>query len=482
MEATISSALTTVISIIVTVVILGFLIFIHELGHFLAARSVGVRVQKFAIGFGPTILKKVRGHTEFALKLLPLGGYVQMLGDSDPSSSVPDEALRDHPESYLSKTALQKSWITVAGVLVNFVFGAIAFAMYLALIGNIVALPRIGDYKFIGGQEYPTLITVSNDFGVKTEDTGFVLSFNDRVPASKQDLVNILEANYDKAIKVELYQDNKVIFKDLVLNGTGVKSNLDLDFLAAEENTPGRLVFVNIRDNSPLAAAKEKITETALLSVKDKEVYDIKGLNEVLVENLGQEVFFKVINYNTGNIEEVRAVLPANKNADGTILNIEFAQDTRSFNGDAFLIRYPSAIAGGPIHAYNSVVYNASALGGLIGDAFKGKPDQLVDNVGSVVSIGSQVGQVISISKIIGPQAFIQYLNFLGLISVVLAFMNILPIPVLDGGNLLFIIIEAIRGKPLPQKFLQVVYPVFVWFLIGLSVVLVGLDIFKLFK
>src|SRR3954469_14638282 len=98
----------------------GFVIFIHELGHFLFAKWAGVRVDRFSIGFGPVILRRQIGETEYALSLLPLGGYVKMLGQEDLPSEVGGEARTD-PRSYLAKPAWWQALILLGGVLFNLI-------------------------------------------------------------------------------------------------------------------------------------------------------------------------------------------------------------------------------------------------------------------------------------------------------------------------------------------------------------------------
>src|SRR5258708_10643671 len=98
----------------------GFVIFIHELGHFLFAKWAGVKVERFSIGFGPVIFKKTIGETEYALSLLPLGGYVKMLGQEDLPTDIPEE-VKLNPRSYLAVGPLWQAAILLAGVLFNLV-------------------------------------------------------------------------------------------------------------------------------------------------------------------------------------------------------------------------------------------------------------------------------------------------------------------------------------------------------------------------
>src|SRR5690606_7660454 len=134
--------------------------------------------------------------------------------------------------------------------------------------------------------------------------------------------------------------------------------------------------------------------------------------------------------------------LPAERPEDGAVLGVSFGLNTLGYNPSALVIRYDNPVTGGPLHAVNSIGYNAYALHRLIGEAFQGRPQQLAENVGSVITVGSQINQILDFSSIVGPQMLIQLLNLIGVFSTILAFMNILPIPILDGGNVVFILIE----------------------------------------
>ncbi|MEZ4870877.1 MAG: RIP metalloprotease RseP [Bdellovibrionales bacterium] len=122
------------------IILLGVLIFVHELGHFAMARFFGVRVETFSIGFGHKIFKKTYGDTTYALSWLPLGGYVKMYGD-DPTKEVPEDQKK---YSFLHQPVWPRIWIVAAGPLVNFFFAIIVFAL-IAFTGEQRPGPEIGD-------------------------------------------------------------------------------------------------------------------------------------------------------------------------------------------------------------------------------------------------------------------------------------------------------------------------------------------------
>ena len=113
-------------SIFYTVITLGVLVFVHELGHFLAARRLGVRVLTFSLGFGPKILKTTRGDTEYCISIIPLGGYVKMAGEN------PEDSRTGSPDEFLSRTKWERFQILIAGAMMNLILAVVVMAIVLA--------------------------------------------------------------------------------------------------------------------------------------------------------------------------------------------------------------------------------------------------------------------------------------------------------------------------------------------------------------
>ena len=123
------------------IIVLGILVFVHELGHFLAAKAMGVRVLKFSLGFGPRLIGKKVGHTDYMISMLPLGGYVKMLGEN-PHDEIPE---KERSESFLTQNNFKKSVIVVAGPLFNFIFAVVAYwAVFMIGVSVPVDLPVVG--------------------------------------------------------------------------------------------------------------------------------------------------------------------------------------------------------------------------------------------------------------------------------------------------------------------------------------------------
>ena len=151
-----SFSLSSLPSIIYTALGLGFVIFVHELGHFAVAKWCGVRVERFSIGFGPVILSFMKGETEYALSIIPFGGYVKMLGqdDIDPNQMASEQVARD-PRSYTAKTVLQRMAIISAGVIMNLITGTMmfcaAFMMGLDSVPSTIGAVSPGSPAWVAG-------------------------------------------------------------------------------------------------------------------------------------------------------------------------------------------------------------------------------------------------------------------------------------------------------------------------------------------
>ncbi|MFW5702794.1 MAG: M50 family metallopeptidase [Candidatus Dojkabacteria bacterium] len=478
------------LQILVPILIIGFLIFVHELGHFLAAKSVGIRVDKFAIGFGPKLWAKKWGETEYSLRLLFVGGYVQMYGDEDPSggkaaSKELSDKLRKDPKSYLSKSLLQKIWVLFAGVLMNFLVGIVAFTIYLAAVSGIVGMQRIGDYPFFGASEQENLIFLREEFGVEREQAGFLLSINEEQIDSKTQLVEILRENENKEVEVELFDGTERKSEQVVLNGEGVKSNFDLDVFPEDEGELSRGVLVGFSEEEGVFSQQvenyQDFEQYYLLSVAGNQIYTSTHLNSTLEANLGGEVEIELLS-REGEKVTLELNLPAEEGVeeDEPILGVSLVYVPMGFREDQFVLVYDNPVSGGVAHSVNILGYQGYALITLIGEALAGEPEQLTENVGGVVAIGDQIGQVVGIASEVDSGVLVELLNVMATISIVLALMNILPIPVLDGGHILFAVIEKLRGKPLPEKVQNAIFVVFLVFFILLGVIVTVRDIFRI--
>lgn len=316
------------------IVVLGILIFVHEFGHFLAARRLGVGVTKFSFGFGPRLFGFKRGETEYMVSAIPLGGYVKLVGESE-GEEIPPE-LRER--SFSHKSLGVKIAVVAAGPLGNLLFAVLVF--WVVFLGGVpVLMPRIGDVV----ADSPAARA-----GLKGGDV--VLRVGGEAVATWEDLAaRIKQQGAGRELELTVRREGREIV-----------------FKVSPEIREGRSIF------------GEKIREPKIGIIAGQEIVRRK---------LGPVSAFLRAGKETGKLVELTVM---------TVVKLV----TRVL---------PSETLGGPI-----------LIAQLAGD---------------------QARQGVS------PFAY-----FLGLLSVNLGILNLLPIPILDGGHILFFSIEAIRRKPLSPQ------------------------------
>jgi regulator of sigma E protease len=350
-------------SIFAFVIVLGVLIFFHEFGHFLIARLFGVGVEKFSLGFGPRLIGKKIGITDYRLSAIPLGGYVKMVGE-EPDAEV---APQDIPLSFTHKHVFKRMLIVLAGPVFNILLAVIIFFGIFWFSGTFILKPSIGSVRAgspaaAGGLEKGDLITAIDGTQVVNWD----------------EMAEIINASNGQALRITVRRHEST-----------------LDFSIAPEKIAAKNIF------------GEDIQRYAIGITAAGETYS-QNLNlfQAVAESLIQ----------TYRVSELMVVIIAK------LIRGDISTDT----------------LGGPI-----------MIAQMAGDSAKA-------GVGSLIS-------------------------FIALISINLAIINLLPIPVLDGGHLLFFAIEAIKGRPVSIKVREIAQQVGLFILILLMILVFYNDITRIF-
>ncbi|MCS7199471.1 MAG: RIP metalloprotease RseP [Caldimicrobium sp.] len=351
------------IYIIATIVVIGILVFVHELGHFWAARRMGVRVEIFSIGFGPKILSFVRGDTEYRISSIPFGGYVKLYGEH------PDilPSIIEKEKAFAFKKTWQKALIVLAGPLANFLFAFLAFWLIFTLIGKTYTPPKIGEI----------------------------------LPSSPAEIAGLQVGDHI-----------------LEIDGKKIKSfeELLMDLRQRDTSAP---IFLKIKRGEEILdiwVTPQMVEGTNLFGKKTRiPMLGIKASPERLQERLNPLSAF---------------ILAGERVYDFTALT--FLAIFKLFTGEL-----PFSTLGGPI-----------TIGKFAGESAK-----------------------------MGLMAFF---TFMALLSINLAVINILPLPMLDGGHLVIFAIEALKGSPLPLKTQELLFKIGLILIIGLTVVVFYNDIIRL--
>ena len=416
-------------------VLLGVLVTIHEFGHFIVARMCNVYVQRFSIGMGPVFYKKYDKHgTEFALSAVPLGGYVSMITNKlielDPES-VKDLSEDQLKNTFDSKPKWQRASIMFAGPLANFLLSIFIFtAIFL---------------NTIDPQTVPVINKASQDISY-TSSSSF--EANDKIIS-----INNTTVKDAKDINLEL------------LSYAGFSG--DLNFLISRSTNPNPL---NI---------KVSVTDFLPSSESQKSPAKYMGLD---ISYMMQPIIGKVISggaADQGGLKSNDLVLKIGSS------NISFANDIRAVISDnpetnlEFKVNRGGEILYLPI-TIGSQVNNEEMVGVLgvafgtsrsIGQSFsKGVYETYNLSVKTLQFIGKMLTGNMGTENLSGPigiaqmagntaqAGFLPFMYLMALLSISLAVLNLLPIPVLDGGQLTLLGIEAIRGKPLPEKAENIIY------------------------
>ncbi len=332
-------------SIFWAVVLLGVLIFVHELGHFIFAKLMKVSVLKFSLGFGPRLLGKKIGETEYIVSAVPLGGYVKMLGE-EPGEELKEE---ERIKAYNYQSVWKRMGIVSAGPVFNLLLAYIIFVFFLT-IGLPVAIPNLNTIA-------PTIEDIiegspAMKAGLERNDT--IISIDGKSITIWPEMAEIFSKNPGKELNLSVKRNNKLINIKIIPEPTKIKDEQGKEIIVGRIGISKKYDFKKIESSS--------IFQTP-----------IKGLEAIY---------------------------------EWTALTLNILW---------------------------------KILSGEIATKQLGGPIAIMDAAGKAASVG-----------------ILAYINFIAIISINLAILNLLPIPVLDGGHLMFLSIESIRRKPLSEEIVSV--------------------------
>ena len=386
--------ITFILSAIKIIILLGFLIFIHELGHFTVAKLCKVKVNEFAIGFGPTIWKKQGKETKYALRLFPLGGFVSMEGEEERS---------EDSRSFSKASIPKRIAIVVAGATVNIIFAVVIYFIISATSGTYIS------------NEINSTINGYAAQSIDLKNGDKIVQIDNKKINNKADLDKILKKSKGEDLNIKIERENNTL--DFTIKPTEVKTKVTGIYL--DENC--KIAAVEKGSSSEKQGIKSndkliKINNKEINGDRNKalELIGEKGVNTMLVtvERKGKEI----------NIE----LTPDYVSSYYLGVNLKQAPDT-------FINRCIGARIQTKEFVF-SIVDNLKKL-------FTG-------NVG----IDQMMGPV-GISEVVAKtNGFQEFISMMDLISLSLGVTNLLPIPALDGGKILILIIEAIRRKPMKQE------------------------------
>ena len=426
---------------------LSILIVLHELGHFLAARAFGIKVEKFYLFFdawGVKLFKFNYKGCEYGIGWLPLGGYVKIAGMIDESMDTEQLKGEPQPWEFRSKPAWQRLIVMLGGIIVNVILGIFIFWMLTFRFGE----TYIDNERMVNGV-VPGVI--GKELGLEAGD-------------------RIMEINGKKVVRFSDVLGSEVLMGNANLtverNGRNENIHVPADFLnkvadySRNEFVTERVLAMSIAGVEPGSVAKSAglMAGDSIVRIGDVPIRFWDELRGAMVEYAGEEVALGLIRggQDTSLMVPIpeEGVLGFYVNRDMTIPHVTVKY--------GFLESLPIGAA----KAWGTVADNAKGIGKI----FKGD-----------VRADKALSGPIGIAQLFGDQIdWIRFWTLVGLLSMVLALMNLLPIPVLDGGHVVFLLIEMIQGKPLSDKFLETAQMIGFFILVALMIFVFGNDILKL--
>ncbi|HEX4857610.1 MAG TPA: RIP metalloprotease RseP [Usitatibacteraceae bacterium] len=451
--------MTVMATILAFLLAIGVLVTIHELGHYWAARWCDVKILRFSIGFGRPLLLVRRGadQTEWVVAALPLGGYVKMADERD-ESVAPADRLR----AFNNKSVWQRSFIVLAGPAANFLLAALFYWVLLIAglpgVKPILASPLPGSAAEVAGFREFERITAVGDRAVET--------WGDARMA-------LLEQAVDRGrVGIAVEDDaGRRFHRELDLSGV-TRDDLDRDFLGKVGLGPYRgratLVLDEVAPGGAAARAGLQVGDR-LVAVDGVPLERFDQLVAKVSISAGQVLQFELLRGGeTRFIDVTPQRVEEHGSATGRIgvrprVDRSGVEKTRTVVRAGPLEAIPKAWA----KVWDMSVFSLKMMGRMLTGDVSWK------NLSGPVTIADYAGQT-------ALMGWMPYVNFLALISISLGVLNLLPIPVLDGGQLMYHIVEILKGSPVSERFMQLGQQAGLALLLGLTAFAFYNDIHRL--
>lgn len=411
----------TVLYILLALVVLLVMITVHELGHYVAGKIFGFKINEFSIGFGPAIYKRTKKDGEiFAIRALPLGGYCAFEGE--------DEEGKDKPDSFNNRPAWKRLIVLLSGVTFNFLFGILTGAIYL----------------FVTGYATPYITTSMN---------------TSQVTGSGVQAKDIIVAVDGKTI------ENYRTFDSLIA------SYKEGDTFTLTVNRDGKII--DVTSSKQKYPAHYSVLSNAEF---DGKIFDAEG-KAIDIYTFSDEIAHLPVNAEEGDAVgtgvALETYLSGIYKADGTAYTLD---EAKTFVQNGAIVYVKEGVGVGITYAHNFEKY------GFFESIGKAWPfcfylcDTILDALGGLftgaTSVNDMGGTITAVSQIaeISQMGLGYFLLLLPLLAMNLALFNVLPIPSLDGARCIFVIIEMIFRKPVPRKIEGWIHTIGLFLLLGLVI------------
>jgi regulator of sigma E protease len=412
------------------IVVIGVLILVHELGHFAVARLTGVGVERFSIGFGPVLMRWRGKETEYCLSLIPMGGYVKMMGEENPMEGG-DALPYDSAKAFALKPLWARFLIVFAGPGMNFVLAMVIFTVVFATFGRPVWPAAVGRVA----EGSPAAAA-----GLKTGDV--VEDVNGRPVKYWEDLERTLADSGGRAITMRVKRGAGEETVTVTPRRKAITDPIFGERREAWDSGAGPQLVPQISSVLPDSPAQRAGLQAGdvVLAVGGQPVFTPEDLVEAIRTRPGQPLPITVERNGQRLSVTVMPRAVTEKAPTGqeiTVGKIDAGIATKSVRFEPY--GPIAALEHGVVRTWDVTVLTLKGLWKLVSRQIDSS------NIGGPIQIATEAGR--QAKEGLGPLAI-----FTAFISVNLAVLNLLPVPMLDGGHLLFFAIEAVLGRPLSLK------------------------------
>ena len=417
------------------ILLISIIVGIHELGHFLTARFYNIHVLKFKIGFGKELFSfEDKRNCSYSFGILPLGGYVQMLGENNPVQEESDIQLQDK-KSYLQATPGERAAVTFAGPLANFILAALVY-FYLALVGTTQLSSFVGDvvpgslFAEYGIEVKDKIVEVDQQSVTVFNDINLILS--KRIGDTGSINVKYLRNGNEESISVPI--NNWLSKNDQTSPSYVLGIQPFLPPIVGKLQDKGPASNFGIKEGDLIQSINGNVILTwqdlsKNLSQLPNQLIELQVLREKTVENLMLETSSFL---DSEGVQKGRIGILASNNLN------QWPDEYVVEKKESFF----SALLVGIKDTYRYTLLIISSIGKMISGSIS------ADNLGGPIQISVLAGSA-------AKAGYVTFLSMVALLSINLGLLNLLPIPILDGGQLLMIAIEKMKGSPVSDMTLE---------------------------
>jgi regulator of sigma E protease len=439
-------------------VVLGVLVAFHELGHFLAARWVGVKVLKFSIGFGPKLFGRQVGETEYLVSAVPLGGYVKLFGEDETEATTADDRRR----SFSHQGLWGKVLIVAAGPGFNFILAYLIFAGWLST-GTPLFVPTFRDLS----ADIEALVPGSSASMAGMEVGDRVVKVNGKDISTKSELLDIVSKSKGQPVSLEIRRDGQLktlTATPVPMPGDGAAGEEPLYTIGVEETPP---LVTSVMSGLPASTAGFKPGDR-VVAIDGQAIYTWAQMTTQVREHPQKPLRVDVLR------DGKRTVLTVTPTSEKVTVNGQ-TQEVGKIG-----ISGPGRSLMRSNNAAEAVYQGLEATWGWTELTAIGLYKMIVGDISS-----KNIGGPLTIANISGEaasQGASSVVFLIAILSINLGVLNLLPIPILDGGHLLFFLIEGILRKPLGERQREVAQQVGLVLLVGVMIFAFWNDLERIFS